>query len=731
MPDRGELLAYDKASRPRVSGAYTAYPVSLSEEHALRAAQPGGRIVMVSPKGKLIDLAYERHIEHADGNWTWIGRDEDGADAVITFGAKAAFGTIPQTGDESLRLTVAGGRSWLVATDRSKVTDPNRAVTRTNGSDYFIPPRIAMAVGAGKGIQASAVGAERASAVAAAATTTVDVALGYTNGLATALGGQSQAVTRLNNLIDITNQAYARSGINMRVRLVRVMAVNFTDSTDNGDALEKLTGYDSDTNTSIPPDPAFAALRAARNQYGADLVSLVRDFRTPQNNGCGIAWLIGGDQSGIAASDAPFGYSVVSDGSDLDEGDGNTYFCREESLAHEMGHNMGQAHNVEDSGGSGGAHVYSYGYRQASASGFYTIMAYRREDSSQFAIPYFANPAIRYGGQATGVANASDNARSLNQTMPIVSTFRASVMPSLPSVRNDVNGNRKSDILWRGTASSSNFVIWLMNGYALASTITKNLTASYAVVGTGDFNDDGRLDLALRSGSSTQLLLWMGDGAGGFAGTTLTSSLGAGWIVAGVGDVNGDGMSDIVWRGNGASSNLVIWLMNGAGVASTITRNLTASYAVVGTGDVNGDGRLDLALRSGTSTQLLLWVGDGLGGFAGTTLASSFGSGWIVVGLGDVNGDGKSDILWRGSGASSNLVFWLMNGATRTSTITRNLTASYAVSSTGDFNGDGRLDLALRSGNNTQLLLWIGDGAGGFTGHTLTSSFGSGWTVVR
>src|SRR3546814_14789314 len=75
-------------------------------------------------------------------------------------------------------------------------------------------------------------------------------------------------------------------------------------------------------------------------------------------------------------------YSVVSDGTDLDEGDDNTYFCREETLAHDLGHNMGQAHNDEDSDTTG-VHAYSYGYRETSSIGFYTVLAYPQADGSQ------------------------------------------------------------------------------------------------------------------------------------------------------------------------------------------------------------------------------------------------------------------------------------------------------------------------------------------------------------
>ncbi|MGH6977827.1 MAG: reprolysin-like metallopeptidase, partial [Brevundimonas sp.] len=370
LPDRGELLAYEKGRQTKRKGAYTAYPVAISEAHALRAMHTG-EMVVNAPNGEPIRLTYERHEENQDGNWTWIGRNADGAEAILTFGEKAVFGVIPQGATDTLRLTMSAGQSWLVQTDRSKLAGLDGA-TRREGGDQLVPPKLSST----GSTSLAAMRAESATADASVASAVVDVLLGYTNGFATQLGGKSQANTRLVNMIAITNQAYANSGVSMRVRLVKTMQVNYADNTDNGDALEKLTGYEAGNDGGpITPDPAFDELREARDETGADLVSLVRAFRTPQNNGCGIAWLIGGEQSGITKEDAPFGYSVVSDGTDLDEDDDNTYFCREETLAHEMGHNMGQAHNEDDSDGAG-VHAYSYGYRESSSTGFYTVMAY-------------------------------------------------------------------------------------------------------------------------------------------------------------------------------------------------------------------------------------------------------------------------------------------------------------------------------------------------------------------
>ncbi|WP_189644814.1 reprolysin-like metallopeptidase [Luteimonas gilva] len=407
LPDRGELLAYAPDSAMRADRR--AYEVRLSEAHAFKAAREGGRIVVPGPDGGTMVFTYRRHIEHADGNWTWIGRDAGGADAVITFGEKAVFGTLRQSDGEILRLTTLAGRAWLMRGDRIGAMGPRR-----NGrSDALTPQDEAAEAGRS---QSESPGAHSAITMVAGdgPAATVDVLLGYTVGYARALGGESEAVTRLNNLIDVANQAYANSDVNAQLRLVGTVAVDYPDTTANADTLKRLTGS---------TERAFAGLRAARESHAADLVALVRSFRAPQNEGCGAAWLIGGGGAGFDVSRAPYGYAVVGDGADIDETDDLSYFCREESLAHEFGHSMGQAHDRDDSR-QAGVHAYAYGYREPSNNGFYTVMAYALPDGDQIAIPYFASPHATYEDRPTGVMNEADNVRSMNQTIPIVAAFR-------------------------------------------------------------------------------------------------------------------------------------------------------------------------------------------------------------------------------------------------------------------------------------------------------------------
>lgn len=713
LPDRGELLAYGGARKVRTEGAYTWHPVAISEDHALNAIG-NGRLVVNTPDGKALDLQYERHEEQADGNWSWIGRSQDGASAVLTFGEKAVFGSI-SNGDHHYRVRTDRSGAWMVATDPRLVAA--HGGRPKNGTDVLMPPESrALAAAASRQFAAKVAKSE----VTTKASAVVDVLLGYSSTIASELGSQTAAVTLMTNLAAAANAAYANSGVSMRLRVVHAMPVNYADTTRNRDALQQLTGYNVETQQPITPNSAFNALRAARDEYGADLVAFVRRYREPEQDGCGIAWLLGMNGTGINTNDEAFGYAVVSDGSDRDEGDSNTYFCSQFSLAHELGHLMGQAHD-RDNAEDAGVHPYSYGYRESSSTGFFTIMAYPAT-GSQIEAPHFANPAVRFSGRPTGTAT-EDNARSMNETMPIVSAFRATVVPLL-GVKNDFDGDGKSDIYWNDRNGRS--IIWRSANASTTQAVASIGNSTWQVAGLGDFNGDGKSDVLWHRSLSGESVIWL-SGNSSTRQTVVTLSKPGQLQVAGVGDFNGDGKADILWHreSNGTSS---IWLSGNANTSVSVTTiRLPGQLKIAGVGDFNGDGRDDILWHRSSNGTSVIWL-SGNSAFPQEVATLAAPGQLQVAGIGDFDGDGRDDILWHRSSNGTSVIWRSGNAGTSIPVTTVSLAGELRVAAVADFNGDGRSDILWHRISNRTSTIWLS--ANSNTPQAVATMSQPGWRII-
>ena len=302
----------------------------------------------------------------------------------------------------------------------------------------------------------------------------------------------------------------------------------------------------------------------------------------------------------------------------------------------------------------------------------------------------------------------------------VVANFGAGNNPRSVAV-GDFNGDGKQDLAV-ANENSGNVSILLGDGAGSFSTAT-NFGAgdSPYSVAVGDFNGDGKQDLAVANENSGNVSILLGDGAGSFSSATNFGAGNSPYSVA-VGDFNGDGKQDLAVA-NFNSDNVSILLGNGAGSFSTATNfGAGSSPTSVAVGDFNSDGKQDLAVTNFNSDNVSILLGDGAGGFSA---ASNFHAGFqpYSVAVGDFNGDGRQDLAV--SDQVVGLVAILLgNGASHFSAATYFLAGSGAYSvALGDFNGDGKQDLAVADQVVDEVSIFAGNGAGSFSAAT---NFGAG-----
>ena len=123
---------------------------------------------------------------------------------------------------------------------------------------------------------------------------------------------------------------------------------------------------------------------------------------------------------------------------------------------------------------------------------------------------------------------------------------------------------------------------------------------------------------------------------------------------------------------------------------------------------------------------LWLWTFNSSGNFDSAKIAN-YSGGWQVVGATDINADGKFDLIWHNA-ATNRAGYWLMSGATTSSTREFAIASGYRVAAIGDFNADSRADLMWTSSTG-DLWLWPVDSSGNF-GSLKVTNYGDGWQIV-
>ena len=239
------------------------------------------------------------------------------------------------------------------------------------------------------------------------------------------------------------------------------------------------------------------------------------------------------------------------------------------------------------------------------------------------------------------------------------------------------------------------------------------LTHSLAL---GDFNRDGKQDVAVVSSKSNQadpnllLSVLLGDGAGSFQRGVefFVGPSGLDPCGMAVGDFNSDGSPDLVITNEVSNGTVTVLLGTGTGSFGSAVRYPVGKFpASVVIGDFNEDGKQDLAVANGGSDDLSALLGTGSGSFL-PAVAYPVGGQPESVALGDLNGDGHQDLAVANL-FSGDVSVLLGTGAGDFRSAINFASGSSRSVAIGDFNGDAKFDLAVANSSvansNVSLLL--------------------------
>lgn len=266
-----------------------------------------------------------------------------------------------------------------------------------------------------------------------------------------------------------------------------------------------------------------------------------------------------------------------------------------------------------------------------------------------------------------------------------------------------------------GPSAASNFVSFAIHqkfvagAFARHDTLLAGGVAPQEIPIVGDFNGDGKLDVAAMSGSTVEVFLGNGDGT--FQSPISSNSSLTGATLVAIGDFNSDGKLDLIAQDFYGDD--FTYLGNGDGSFNEVSTMWGSWPGGVAVADLNRDGKLDVVVEGaeegGAGTQAEL--GNGAGVFTMKWNSASLydqTTGYCAVA--DFNHDGKLDIACPGNpslvGQGVEVAFGNGDGTFATPVSYPTPTVTFTVL-TGDLNGDGKLDLVTDGG---WVLLGNGDG---------------------
>ena len=379
---------------------------------ALANAQEGSEITLPLPDGRSEVTVVTHAAVDGDGFMQIHGvsrMDGLSAPTVITVGTEGVFGSV-----------ITQGREYQIVTDRqgkTRILDPRAAGwVPPRGQDHLAPgeenhaghdddhdhsvgradPNVAAirALSSTTGTTSATTTATTSSTQpvplpAGTVDTTITLLMSYSPSYVNQWGSEALARTRLSNLVQIANAAYANSGTGIRFKIVGWSLVQQADTTPQT-VLPALRGGTG----------SFSAMPALKQSLRAAISVFFAPFNstTGATSTCGLAYIPGANAAGLSAFKSQAAGAMYAA---LNDGQYSGYYCESLSLAHELGHNLG---NVHDQANSSFAGVFSYSYGKGVAGSFGTVMSYI---SPRVAL--FSSPQLKCGATQVPCGSSTEN----------------------------------------------------------------------------------------------------------------------------------------------------------------------------------------------------------------------------------------------------------------------------------------------------------------------------------
>jgi Trypsin-like peptidase domain/FG-GAP-like repeat len=249
-----------------------------------------------------------------------------------------------------------------------------------------------------------------------------------------------------------------------------------------------------------------------------------------------------------------------------------------------------------------------------------------------------------------------------------------------PSAKSDFNRDGKPDYLLYNAGTRKTAVWYLNNNAFIGGAFAPTLPVGWRVIDVADFNRDGRPDYALFNASTRQSAIWYLSGVKGvtFIGSAWGPILPGGWALVATGEFNNDGKPDYVIY-NASTRQTAIWyLNNNMFIGGAYGPSIPAGWSLVGIADFNRDGKPDYLLFNPSTHYSVIWYLSGA-----TRIGSAFGptiaAGYNLIGTSDFNRDGKPDYLLFNPSTRGTAIWYLNNNVRIATAVGPTLAAGYTL----------------------------------------------------